>query len=153
ITAAIGGIAVTVGGFCFKLISKWALERILAMAFAMIAIGLLLFVGNGSYWMTCAGVIVTSIGCGMTLPAVLTTIMRVLSFEERGRGTGGWQTAFFTGNFLSPISILALTALLHGLDYALLAVAAIAGLLGLLCFSAFRFSRSIGGPTAPLGAG
>ncbi|MBN8829282.1 MAG: MFS transporter [Sphingomonadales bacterium] len=147
ITGAVSGIAVTVGGFCFKLISNAALNQILGLAFALIALGLGLFVGNGSYWMTWLGVVLASIGCGMTLPAVLTSIMRMLSFEERGRGTGAWQTAFFTGNFLSPVVILGLSAALNGLEHALLAVAGIAMAIALLCVGLFRFPAERGDET------
>ena len=63
-----------------------------------------------------AGWNATGLGCGITLPAILTSIMAKLSFDQRGRGTGGWQTAFFVGNFLSPVIVLGLTAKLGKLD-------------------------------------
>ncbi|PJG46225.1 MFS transporter [Sphingobium sp. LB126] len=132
LTAAVSGTAVTAGGFLFKAISKVALEHVLALAFSLVAIGMGLFIGDGSYFMTLGGVIVASIGCGITLPAILTALMANLSFEDRGRGTGGWQTAFFLGNFLSPLAILALSAGLRGLENALLVIAALAACLSLL---------------------
>lgn len=123
LTSAAGGIAVPVGGLIFKFLSKWRLAHILSVAFALIAVGVALFAGDGRYVVTCAGIVITGIGCGITLPAVLTAIMSKLSFAQRGRGTGGWQTAFFLGNFASPVIVLVLTAKLGGLPTALLAFA------------------------------
>lgn len=88
LTSAAGGIAVPIGGLIFQKLSRLNLFQVLAIAFALIMMGLLLFVGNGSYGVTCAGIVIASLGCGMTLPAVLTSIMAKLDFEQRGRGTG-----------------------------------------------------------------
>ncbi len=126
LTSAAGGIAVPVGGLVFKALSKWRLSHVLSLAFGLIAAGLGLFVGDGRYAVTCAGIVITGIGCGITLPAVLTAIMSKLAFAQRGRGTGGWQTAFFLGNFASPVIVLALTARLGGLPTAMLALSAAA---------------------------
>lgn len=123
LTSAAGGIAVPLGGLIFKILSKWKLSQHLLLAFALIAGGLMLFVGDGRYFVTCAGIVITGLGCGITLPAILTAIMARLNFEQRGAGTGGWQTAFFLGNFVSPVLVLGLTAQMHGLATALLALA------------------------------
>ncbi|WP_303831267.1 MFS transporter [Asticcacaulis taihuensis] len=133
LTSAVGGIAVPLGGLIFKLLGRLKLAQHLSLAFALIAGGLALFVGNGSYAVTCVGIVLTGLGCGITLPAILTSIMAKLSFDQRGRGTGGWQTAFFLGNFLSPVIVLGLTAKLGTLDHALLSLAAVSG--GLLVLS------------------
>jgi MFS family permease len=133
LTGAIGGAAVAAGGLIFTRISSLGLWRSLGIAFALIAIGLWLFVGNSTYQFTLAGVIVTSIGCGMTLPAILTSIMARLSFEERGRGAGGWQTAFFLGNFVSPLAVLGLSKATGTLPSALLLLALAAAIGALLC--------------------
>lgn len=142
--AAIGGIGVTAGGFLFKSLDRLSLFQNLTIAFVLIASGLGIFAGADSYLLTVVGVIVASLGCGMTLPAILTSLMNALSFNERGRGTGGWQTVFFVGNFLSPISVLAATALLGGLETALLALAVLSGAGAVLCLLASRPARGGG---------
>ena len=129
LTSAMGGIAVPLGGLVFKLLGRLKLLQHLALAFALIAGGLYLFVGNGTYPVTCAGIVLTGLGCGITLPAILTNIMARLSFAQRGRGTGGWQTAFFLGNFISPVLVLGLTAKFHTLDQAMLILSAASGVL------------------------
>lgn len=142
LTSAVGGIAVPLGGLIFKILSKWKLSQHLLLAFVLIAGGLFLFVGDGRYAVTCAGIVMTGLGCGITLPAVLTAIMARLSFEQRGAGTGGWQTAFFLGNFISPVLVLALTAQLHGLSTALLAIGAAAGAAAVLSLIAALVPKS-----------
>ncbi|EGF91018.1 major Facilitator Superfamily protein [Asticcacaulis biprosthecium C19] len=142
LTSAIGGIAVPVGGLIFKLTARWKLSQHLVLAFVMIAGGLFLFVGDGSYPVTCAGIVITGLGCGITLPAVLTAIMARLDFAQRGAGTGGWQTAFFLGNFISPVLVLALTAQLHGLGAAIQALGAAAVAAAVLSLIAALLPRS-----------
>ncbi|ESQ86673.1 MFS transporter [Asticcacaulis sp. AC460] len=141
LTSAIGGIAVPVGGLIFKLTARLRLSQHLLLAFVMIAGGLFLFVGDGSYPVTCAGIVITGLGCGITLPAVLTAIMARLDFAQRGAGTGGWQTAFFLGNFISPVLVLGLTAQLNGLGTAMHALGAAAGAAAVLSLIAALLPR------------
>jgi hypothetical protein len=42
-----------------------------------------------------------------------------LSYLQRGRGTGLWTAALFIGEFLCPLLVLALTAVVGGLGGAL----------------------------------
>ena len=46
-------------------------------------------------------------GTGLLLPALLTSVMSRLAFEDRGRGTGLWMAAFFGGEFVCPLVLLA----------------------------------------------
>jgi MFS family permease len=146
LTSAAGGIAVPVGGLIFKILSRWKLSQHLLLAFALISAGLTLFVGNGSYPVTCAGIVITGLGCGITLPAVLTAIMARLSFEQRGAGTGGWQTAFFLGNFISPVLILALSHQANDLGHALLYLAAATAIIAVLALIAALIPRRTAQP-------
>lgn len=148
LTSAAGGIAVPVGGLIFKILSKWKLSQHLLLAFVLITGGLVLFAGDGSYPVTCAGIVITGLGCGITLPAILTAIMARLSFEQRGAGTGGWQTAFFLGNFISPVLVLGLTAQLHGLATSLLALACASAAAAVLSLIAALIPRSKAQPAA-----
>lgn len=58
----------------------------------------------------------------MLLPALLTSAMSRLDFEDRGRGTGLWMAAFFGGEFVCPLVLLAGES----------AVGSLAGAVGLL---------------------
>ncbi|MCQ4159486.1 MFS transporter [Roseomonas sp. GC11] len=134
---AAGAFAVPLGGLLFRWLGWSSLRAVLGLAFALAAAGLGLLAGPGGMAVLLAGVLAAGLGCGILLPALLTAIMALLPFAQRGRGTGAWQTAFFAGNFLSPVLVIALTGALGGLASALLAVAglsALAALLGLVPF-------------------
>ncbi len=124
LTSAAGSVAVPVGAWVFSRTSHWSLSANLALAFLLIAGGFVLFVGNGDFWVTFAGVVIASLGCGIVLPALLTTIMSRLPYDRRGQGTGFWQSSFFLGNFLSPVIVLGLSAGAGSLGNAVLVLAA-----------------------------
>lgn len=131
---AISGVFVAVGGAVFKKLSHLKPFQLLAIAFAINAIGLLFFIGNGSLLMTGFGLVLSSIGCGMILPTLLSNIMGSLSFDQRGRGAGGWQTAFFLGNFISPILIMVLSKGIGGLSNALMIMFALSAILAVFSY-------------------
>ncbi|KMS68326.1 MFS transporter [Streptomyces viridochromogenes] len=56
------------------------------------------------------GAVINCLGTGMLLPALLTSAMSRLAFEDRGRGTGLWMAAFFGGEFVCPLVLLAVAA-------------------------------------------
>lgn len=125
ITTAIGAIAVPVGSIIFKLRAQATFWHNLLLAFALMAAGLALMAwGSGYYWFV-AGIVVANLGCGIFLPLMVTAIMAHLHFDLRGRGTGGWQTAFFIGNFVSPLLVLAFAAAVGGTSAAVGVFAAI----------------------------
>jgi MFS family permease len=57
---------------------------------------------------------VNQIGCGALLPTLLAACMRFLPFEHRGRGTGIWQGALASGQFVVAMSFPAITAATGG---------------------------------------
>ena len=63
--------------------------------------------------------VVTGFGNGLLLPSLLTWALGSLSFEQRGRGTGVWTSAFFIGQFVCPLVVLALTGAIGSLGSAL----------------------------------
>lgn len=54
-----------------------------------------------------AGAVLNCVGTGLLLPSLLTLAMSRLDFADRGRGTGLWTAAFFLGEFLCPLVLLA----------------------------------------------
>ena len=127
ITTAIGAVAVPVGSIIYKLRSKAPFWLNLLSAFVLMAAGLALMAW-GPYYTFLAGIIVANLGCGIFLPLMLTSIMAHLHFDLRGRGTGGWQTAFFLGNFVSPLLILAVAGAAGGLSGNAVGIVAVAAL-------------------------
>jgi MFS family permease len=134
ITTAIGAIAVPVGSIIFKFRAQKMFWHNLALSFVLMAAGLALMAWGAEYYSFVAGIVVANLGCGIFLPLMITAIMAHLHFDLRGRGTGGWQTAFFIGNFVSPLLILAIAAAAGGASaavgvFAIVAIVAFAGTL------------------------
>lgn len=82
--------------------------------------GVMFLAGNAP--LLVAGAVVNCVGTGMLLPALLTSAMSRLEFEDRGRGTGLWMAAFFGGEFICPLVLLAAES----------AVGSLAGAVGVL---------------------
>ena len=61
--------------------------------------------------------------------------MMHLPFELRGRGTGRFNSFYFLGNFLSPLIVLAIAGAVGGLSSALIVIAILAALVGVLGFA------------------
>ncbi|HEY8981219.1 MAG TPA: MFS transporter [Streptomyces sp.] len=75
------------------------------------------------------GAVVNCLGSGIMLPSLLTLAMSKLHYADRGRGTGLWTGAFFLGQFLCPLVVLAITSAVGTLANAV-GVLAGAGALG-----------------------
>ncbi|KUL31620.1 MFS transporter [Streptomyces regalis] len=76
----------------------------------------------GSVPLMIVGAVINCLGTGMLLPSLLTSAMSRLQYEDRGRGTGLWTSAFFGGSFVCPLVLLALES----------AVGTLAGAVGVL---------------------
>jgi MFS family permease len=116
LTNAAGAIAVPLGAGLFRMRSSKPFWQNMFLAFLLMAIGFGIVSQTTNYALLLAGIVVGSLGAGVALPLMLTAIMERLPFDQRGRGTGGFQTAFFLGNFVSPIIVIALTAAGAGLS-------------------------------------
>ncbi|WP_431684081.1 MFS transporter [Kitasatospora sp. KL5] len=57
-----------------------------------------------------AGAVVNCLGTGVLLPLLLTRATAPLEHADRGRGTGLWTAAFFLGEFVCPLVLLAAAA-------------------------------------------
>lgn len=75
------------------------------LALCAVGFGVMFLAGNAP--LLVVGAVVNCVGTGMLLPALLTSAMSRLSFEDRGRGTGLWMAAFFGGEFVCPLVLLA----------------------------------------------
>lgn len=124
--AALASLATAVGGFTFTRIAKVGVNRILPVAFALQAAGMLIIWFVGGVPGVAVGAIVGGAGSGLLLPSMLTWAVASTRFEERGRVTGLWTAAFFFGQFLTPIIMGALTAGVGSLPVAV-------GVVGIAC--------------------
>jgi MFS family permease len=99
--------AATVGGAVTFARLKRSPDRMLPAVLALCAAGFAVMFLAGSAPLLVVGAVVNCLGTGMLLPALLTSAMSRLAFEDRGRGTGLWMAAFFAGEFVCPLALLA----------------------------------------------
>ncbi|WP_448808758.1 MFS transporter [Agromyces bauzanensis] len=148
--AALASLATAAGGFTFTRIAKVGVRRILPVAFALQAVGMLIIWFVGGVPGVAVGAIVGGAGSGLLLPSMLTWAVASTRFEERGRVTGLWTAAFFFGQFLTPIIMGAITAAVGSLPVAV-------GVVGIACAVAaillgFGLRRSAGAPVEEVAA-
>ncbi|MEU6918449.1 MFS transporter [Streptomyces olindensis] len=116
--------AATVAGAMSFARLKRSPEPVLPVVFALCAAGFSVMFLAGNAPLLVVGAVINCLGTGMLLPALLTSAMSRLAFEDRGRGTGLWTAAFFGGEFVCPLVLLAVESQVGSLSGAV-------GLLGL----------------------
>ena len=116
---AIGSVATVIGAIAFRRLTAFGVPNCLAMAFGTLAAGFLIVSKADDFNAVVIGAVFHGFGAGLVLPTVLTWLMRQLSFEQRGRGSGAFMASFFIGQFVSPLIVLGLSKLLGGLAPAL----------------------------------
>jgi MFS family permease len=124
--SAVASLGTAAGAFLFGRLARLGAAVTVPLAFALSGIGLigLAFAPAVPAIVGCA--VVTGLGNGLLLPALLTWALGSLTFAQRGRGTGIWTSALFIGQFVCPLAVLALSGALSGLNSALLVLGAVA---------------------------
>ncbi|MGW5609738.1 MFS transporter [Streptomyces sp. NPDC003753] len=107
--------AATVGGAVTFARLKRSPDPMLPAVLAICAAGFGVMFLAGGVPLLVVGAVVNCLGTGMLLPALLTSAMSRLAFEDRGRGTGLWMAAFFAGEFVCPLVLLAVGSAVGGL--------------------------------------
>ncbi|MFJ4724560.1 MFS transporter [Streptomyces luteogriseus] len=123
LATAIASAATVAGAVIFARLKR-SPEPMLPVVFAVCAAGFGVMFLAGSAPLLVVGAVVNCLGTGMLLPALLTSAMSRLAFEDRGRGTGLWTSAFFGGAFVCPLVLL-------GLESAVGSLTGAVGMLGL----------------------
>ncbi|WP_329309975.1 MFS transporter [Streptomyces sp. NBC_01262] len=125
--------AATVGGAVTFARLKRSPDPVLPAVLAVCAVGFGVMFLAGNTPLLVFGAVVNCVGTGMLLPALLTSAMSRLAFEDRGRGTGLWMAAFFGGEFVCPLVLLAGES----------AVGSLAGAVGVLGLAAALVSAGL----------
>jgi MFS family permease len=121
LATAIASAATVAGAVTFAKLKR-SPDPMLPTVFALCAAGFgVMFLADNAPLLI-VGAVLNCLGTGMLLPALLTSAMSRLAFEDRGRGTGLWTAAFFGGEFVCPLVLLALES----------AVGSLAGAVGVL---------------------
>ncbi|MFI0350366.1 MFS transporter [Actinomadura sp. 9N407] len=129
-TGVIGGAtaaasaATVVGSIIFTRLSGAPSVRLPAV-FALCATGFVVMGLADTALVLVLGAMLNGLGAGILLPSLLTMAMSRLDYADRGRGTGLWLAAFFAGEFVCPLLLLAGEAALGSLARAV-------GVLGLV---------------------
>ncbi|MEL4317503.1 MFS transporter [Leifsonia sp. YIM 134122] len=152
-TAIIGAVAAgaslvtAAGALTFPKLAARGPKLLLPLAFGLQALGMLVIWIVGGVPGVVIGAVIAGFGSGLLLPSMLTWALSTIRFEERGRSTGWWQSAFFLGQFLTPILIGVIVAAVGGLPMAVgvvgIACAVVAVALGL------GLRRATGAPAEP----
>jgi len=113
-TPAIGGIsavaalALALASLLFPILFRRIPRFLLALAFAVLGVGLL-FIGLPTVLsLVIVGAVVANIGGGFLLPTLQTWIVQGLPFEQRGRAAGASTAALFIGQFFAPLVVFGL---------------------------------------------
>ncbi|MGX5655373.1 MFS transporter [Geodermatophilus nigrescens] len=142
--SAVASLGTAAGGILFGRLAKRGPAVLVPLAFALSGIGIVGLGLSSAVPAVIAFAVVTGLGNGLILPSLLTWALGSLSFEQRGRGTGVWTSAFFIGQFFCPLVVLALTGALGGLGTAL----AVLGAVSLVAAVGVRVSRPAAGAAA-----
>ena len=143
LVAAIASLATAIGGLLFARLAKGRPGRLLPVAFALQAVGMLVIWVVPGLAGIIIGAVIASFGSGLLLPSLLTWVVAATQFEDRGRVTGLWTAAFFFGQFLTPILMGAIGAGVGGLSVAVGVVGIAAAVVGLLVGLALRRAAKV----------
>ncbi|WP_460073035.1 MFS transporter [Streptomyces sp. YKOK-I1] len=90
-------------------------EQRLPVVLALCATGFVVMALAGTPVVLIVGAVLNCVGTGLLLPSLLTSGMNRLDYADRGRGTGLWTAAFFLGQFLCPLVLIAAGSAVGGL--------------------------------------
>lgn len=136
------------GAMSFRLLGRIRHSNLLLLSFVLVGSGGLMMVKAQSYELMTVAVLINGLGLGLMLPTLLTWIMSQIGFAQRGRATGGFMTAVFAGEFISPLVVLSLTGgNTHDLPSALVLLAIIQLVLAVGCLALPRLVRPLAAPT------
>ncbi|MFG6428956.1 MFS transporter [Roseateles sp. LYH14W] len=103
--SAVASLAVPLGAILFKLLSKRSSALQFTVLFLLLGVGMV-GIGLSHDINTVVGfAFVQQLGAGMCIPILIGWGLRELPDQFRGRGMGWWTSAFFLGQFLSPLFV------------------------------------------------
>ncbi|MFF5978742.1 MFS transporter [Streptomyces olindensis] len=144
VATAAASAATVAGAMAFARLKR-SPEPVLPVVFAVCAAGFGVMFLAGNAPLLVVGAVINCLGTGMLLPALLTSAMSRLAFEDRGRGTGLWTAAFFGGEFVCPLVLLAVESQVGSLSGAV----GVLGLAAALVAAGLVAARRRAGAAAP----
>lgn len=113
---SVASLAVPMGAIFYRFAhKKLSLIALVTLEFSLLAIGFFGMSHAPNYQTLVAAGFLNQFGAGMLLPTMLTWAMAQLAFENRGRGTGMWQSTFAFGQFASTLAFAAAASAFGGI--------------------------------------
>ncbi len=103
--SGIAALGVPIGAVLFKFIAGRSTVFQFTVVFMLLGIGMVGIGMNLGIKATVALAWIQQLGSGMTIPVLLGWSLRELPAQFRGRGMGWWASAFFLGQFVSPLFV------------------------------------------------
>ena len=103
--SAVASVAVPLGAILFKLMSGRSSKLQFSVLFMLLGTGLVGIGLSKDLYTVVAFAFVQQLGAGMCIPILIGWGLRELPDQYRGRGMGLWTSAFFLGQFLSPVFV------------------------------------------------
>jgi MFS family permease len=113
--SSIAAIGVPVGAVLFRFISGRSTVVQFTVVFMLLGLGMVGIGLNLGIHATVALAWIQQLGSGMTIPVLIGWSLRELPAQFRGRGMGWWASAFFLGQFVSPLFVSLTNTLSGGL--------------------------------------
>jgi MFS family permease len=113
--SGIAALGVPIGAILFKFISGRSTVFQFSVVFMLLGLGMVGIGLNLGIKSTIALAWIQQLGSGMTIPVLIGWSLRELPAQFRGRGMGWWASAFFLGQFVSPIFVSLTNTLSGGL--------------------------------------
>jgi MFS family permease len=110
----IASLGVLVGGWSYRKLGRKHIGWLLALIYTSYGIG---FTGLGlgpEPRMGIAFALFCQFGNGLAVPALINWALNAFDFSHRGRGMGLWNSCFFVGQFLSPMLVGGVIAVVGG---------------------------------------
>jgi MFS family permease len=103
---ACAGFGNPLGALVFRWTARFGTALNLVFAFAFSGVGLLLAASSRDPIFATGAAFVNQLGAGLTYPVLMASAMNQLPPNLRGRGGGMWLSAFFVGQFVSPLVVV-----------------------------------------------
>jgi len=112
---ALASVGVPVGSILYKFMARRQVSLQFTAVFALLGVGMIGIGLNQGLPATIAAAFVQQLGAGMVIPVLISWGLRELPERFRGRGMGWWCSAFFLGQFVSPLLVTLLRGWTGGL--------------------------------------
>jgi MFS family permease len=103
---ACAGFGNPLGALAFRWTARFGTSLNLVFAFLISGVGLLLAASSNNPAVATVAAFVNQLGSGLTYPVLMASAMNQLPPSLRGRGGGLWLSAFFIGQFMSPLVVV-----------------------------------------------